>query len=61
MSQTMRTPDRLQLETPARRAELETIAECDLLAIEELEPRLTPDGYNPYNPNPPGRQVGWGC
>jgi hypothetical protein len=61
MSQNMLVPARLQLVTPARSSERETIAECDLLAIEELEPRLTPDGYNPYNSNPPGRQVGWGC
>jgi hypothetical protein len=61
MSQIMRTLDRPQLETSARTTEPGTIAERDLLAIEELEPRLTPDGYDPYNPNPPGRQVGWGC
>jgi hypothetical protein len=61
MSENRLPPPRPPLETLARGSELETIAECDLLAIEELEPRLTPDGYYPYNPNPPGRQVGWGC
>jgi hypothetical protein len=29
-----------------------------LLAIQELEARLTPDGWPPP---PPGGQVGWGC
>jgi hypothetical protein len=33
--------------------------ELDGLSIEELEPRLTPDGWGP--PPPPDRQVGWGC
>jgi hypothetical protein len=35
-----------------------------LLLIEELEPRLTPDGpFGSSNNNgqPPGGQVGWGC
>jgi hypothetical protein len=34
------------------------------LLIEELEPRLTPDGpfgSSTHNNEPPGGQVGWGC
>jgi hypothetical protein len=34
------------------------------LVIDELEPRLTPDGWGGSgnsNNNPPGGQVGWGC
>jgi hypothetical protein len=38
--------------------------EAPLLLIDELEPRLTPDGWSPpgspHN-NPPSGQVGWGC
>jgi hypothetical protein len=47
-------------ETPGFATETSTTEE-PLLRIDELEPRLTPDGYNPYNSNPPHRQVGWGC
>jgi hypothetical protein len=35
-----------------------------LLLIEELEPRLTPDGpfgSSADNSQSPGKQVGWGC
>jgi hypothetical protein len=33
-----------------------------LLRIDQLEPRLTPDGWGGHpNNNPPGGQVGWGC
>jgi hypothetical protein len=37
-----------------------------VLGIEELEPRLTPDGYfssgTPHHSSPPpDQQVGWGC
>jgi hypothetical protein len=53
------TADSLQ-ETPAFATETNTTEEL-LLRIDELEPRLTPDGYNPYNSEPPHRQVGWGC
>lgn len=35
--------------------------EAPTLRIDELEARLTPDGYYPYNSEPPHRQVGWGC
>jgi hypothetical protein len=39
--------------------------ELDGLAIDELEPRLTPDGWpgggQSSPPSPPGGQVGWGC
>jgi hypothetical protein len=43
------------------------VDELDGLLIEELEPRLTPDGWgwgqHPSSspPPPPDRQVGWGC
>jgi hypothetical protein len=39
--------------------------ELDGLSIDELEPRLTPDGWpgggQSSPPTPPGGQVGWGC
>lgn len=40
------------------------LTEEPLLMINELEPRLTPDGWGGNgnnNNNPPGGQVGWGC
>jgi hypothetical protein len=44
------------------------VDELDGLSIEELEPRLTPDGWGwgqssstSTPPPPPDRQVGWGC
>jgi hypothetical protein len=41
------------------------LTEEPLLMIDELEPRLTPDGWggngHSNNNNPPGGQVGWGC
>jgi hypothetical protein len=40
------------------------LTEEPLLMIDELEPRLTPDGWGGSgnsNNNPPGGQVGWGC
>jgi hypothetical protein len=40
------------------------MTEEPLLSIDELEPRLTPDGWGgngQSNNNPPGGQVGWGC
>jgi hypothetical protein len=53
------TADSLR-ETTEHPTETSTTEE-PLLRIDELEPRLTPDGYYPYNSNPPHRQVGWGC
>lgn len=46
-------------EAPAGAAEQSTTEECPLLLVDELEPRLNPDGHFP--PPPPGWQVGWGC
>ena len=42
------------------------LPEEPLLMINELEPRLTPDGWggnghSNNNNNPPNGQVGWGC
>jgi hypothetical protein len=45
-------------EVPARTMDGSTAEEAPLLLIDELEPRLTPDGY--FWP-PPDKQVGWGC
>jgi hypothetical protein len=61
-----------ELPTAAPDREPGRIDELDGLSIEELEPRLTPDGWgwpgwgqHPSNstppPPPPDRQVGWGC
>jgi hypothetical protein len=54
------------IEAPASAPMHELADEILMLGIEELEPRLTPDGYfssgPPQHPNPPpDRQVGWGC
>jgi hypothetical protein len=50
-------------EDPARTTE-PSATDAPLLMIEELEPRLTPDGpfgSSTNNSQPPGGQVGWGC
>jgi hypothetical protein len=44
---------------PAQTVERSTAEDVPLLLIDELEPRLTPDGVFP--PGPPSKQVGWGC
>jgi hypothetical protein len=57
-------PAGLWNEVPATASRQEIADELLLLGIEELEARLTPDGWspgNPHNSNPPGGQVGWGC
>ena len=53
------------LPTAAPDRESGRIDDLDGLSIEELEPRLTPDGWgwspSTSTPPPPPRQVGWGC
>jgi hypothetical protein len=53
------------LPTTAPDREPGRIDDFDGLSIEELEPRLTPDGWgwspSTSTPPPPPRQVGWGC
>lgn len=53
------------LSTAAPDREPGRVDELDGLSIEELEPRLTPDGWgwppSTSTPPPPARQVGWGC
>src|SRR5262249_26786637 len=51
-------PMRPRSQVPPGGEEWATTDEADLLAIDELESRLTPDGWPP---GPPNRQVGWGC
>jgi len=56
-----------ELPTAAPDREPGRVDELDGLSIEELEPRLTPDGWgwgqspSTSTPPPPDRQVGWGC
>jgi hypothetical protein len=60
-----RSPDP-GMAAPASAPRHEMTDEILVLGIEELEPRLTPDGYfssgTPHHSSPPpDQQVGWGC